>query len=135
MKPKFPHIWNGAVAKRSDGKLTFTYIDSYGDVITDTKKMLRQSEIVQMTKARHERFVHAGPGSRESEISRAERTYISAHPEINLKDAWSVMDEDTQMEFSMMLSMDSHHGISDKKWADKHVTEREEIIGDNQVPL
>ncbi len=135
MKMEFPHIWNGSKAKKSNGELTFTYVDSYGDVITETKKICTPEQICQMTCARHARFGDSGPGSRESELSRAERKWISAHDESILRKAWDILDEDGKMEFSMMLSMDSHHGISDKKWADKHAKERPEIIGDNMGPL
>ena len=56
MKPKFPHIWNGATAKRSDGDITFTYIDSYGDVITETKGVLSPSQIARKVVDRMGRF-------------------------------------------------------------------------------
>ncbi len=135
MKPKFPHIWNGAKAKCTDDKLTFTYIDSYGEVINETKPKLSAQEICDKTVERHHRFGMSGPGSRESEISRAERKWISAHDESLLREAWDLLDDDGKMEFSMMLSMDSHHGISSPKWAKQHAKDRENIIGDNQVPL
>jgi len=135
MKSEFPHIWNGAKATKSDGELTFTYVDSYGDVITETKPVCTVKQICRMTYDRHERFGNSGPGSRESELSRAERKWVSAHDESILREVWNQLDEDGKMEFSMMLSMDSHHGISSKEWADKHAKDKEEIIGDNMVPL
>ncbi len=126
---------NGAKAKKSNGKLTFTYIDSYGNVITEIKKQLTVKEICDKVIERHDRFGMSGPGSRESELSRAERKCISAHDESVLHEAWDLLDEDNKMEMSMMLSMDSHHGISDKTWADKHAKERPNIIGDNMTDL
>lgn len=135
MESKFPHIMNGAKAIIRDDKLTFTYIDSYADVITETKPMLTPMEVCQKVIDRMERFKCSGPGVRESEISRAERKWISAHPEKCLKKAWDQLDEYGKMEMSMMLSMDSHHGISDPGWAKKHTDERHEIVGDNEVPL
>jgi 4-alpha-glucanotransferase len=131
----FPKIHNGAKARKSDGNLTYTYIDSYGDVITETKPQLEPDAIAEMTIDRMERFKSAGPGSRESEISRAERKYISAHDESVLRAAWNKLDDHGKMEFDMMLSEKSHHGISDSRWADNNTKEREEIVGDNQVPL
>ena len=132
---KFPHIMNGAKAKKSNGKLTFTYIDSYGNVITETKKQLTAKEICDKVIESHDRFGMSGPGSRESELSRAERKYISAHDEPMLREVWDLLDENNKMEMSMMLSMDAHHGISDKTWADKHAKERSNIIGDNMTDL
>lgn len=126
---------NGAKAKFHDDKLTFTYIDSYGDVLTETKPILTPFEVKQKVVDRMDRFHYAGPGSRESEISRAERKWISAHPEKCLKKVWDLLDDHGKMEMSMMLGMDSHHGISDPKWAKQHVKERHEIVGDNEVPL
>lgn len=135
MKSEFPHLMNGAKAIIKDDKITFTYIDSYGSVITDTKKLLSSKEIKEKVMDRMHRFRSAGPGVRESEISRAERKYISGHPEDRLKEAWELLDEHGQMEMAMMLSMDSHYGISDPEWAKKNVEERPEIIGDNLSPL
>lgn len=132
---KFPEIWNGAKAKVSDGKLTYTYIDSYGDVIEETKTILSPLEICQKVKDRAERFHLAGPGSRESETSRAERKCISAHDEGCLHKAWDLLDEHGKMEMSMMLDGSSHHGISSPTWAKKHAEDRASIVGDNQVPL
>lgn len=126
---------NGAKAVVRDGRITFTYLDSFGDVITETKKLLSPKEIKVKVLDRMERFKDAGPGSRESEISRAERKCISGHPESLLRETWDLLDDHGKMEFSMMLSMDSHYGISDPKWAKEHEEERTEIIGDNMVPL
>lgn len=126
---------NGAKAVFSNGKLTYTYIDSYGEVITDTKKVLTPEQVAQKVRGRLHRFMDAGPGVRESEISRAERKCISAHPEKCLREAWNLLGDHGKMEMSMMLSMDSHHGISDKTWADKNAKERPNIIGDNMTDL
>ncbi len=131
----FPKIHNGAKPIIKDDTLTFTYIDSYGDIITETKNILSPDQIKQRVMDRLSRFKNAGPGSRESELSRAERKYVSAHSEKILKQAWSKLDEHGQMEMSMMLDMSSHFGISDPKWAENHAGEREEIIGDNMSPL
>jgi len=132
---KFPHMMNSGKAIIKDDKLTFTYIDSYGEVITETKPILTPFEIKQKVVDRMERFKYAGPGVRESEISRAERKWVSAHPESCLKETWTMLDEHGQMEMAMMLDMNSHHGISDPTWAKQHAEERSEISGDNSVPL
>ncbi len=127
----FPKIHNGARPVIKEGKTIFTYITSLGDVITETKEILDPEEIKEIVMNRMYRFKEAGPGSRESEISRAERKWISAHPESILKETYELLDEHGKMEMSMMLDMNSHFGISDKKWADKNVEERKHIIGDN----
>lgn len=132
---EFPHMMNGAKAQMVDGNLKFTYIDSYGSVITETKDTLSPKEIKHKVVDRLHRFMSAGPGSRESELSRAERKWISAHPESILKKTWNSLDEHGQMEMSMMLSMDSHYGISSREWAKAHVKERSNIIGDNMTDL
>lgn len=115
--------------------MTFTYLDSYGDLITETKPILSVDQICEHIMDRHQQFIDAGPGSRESEASRAIRKWISAHPIRLLKRAWSKLDEEGKMEMSMMLSKDSHHGISDPKWAKENRKSRYEIVGDNLLPL
>jgi len=131
----FPKMMSGAKAKMSDGGMTFTYFNSYGDVITETKPVLDVDGICEHIYDRMHQFHSAGPGVRESETSRAVRKWISAHPIKLLHEAWYKLDEHGQMEMSMMLSKDSHYGISDLKWAQTHREERECIIGDNLVPL
>ncbi len=135
MSDTFPKINNGAKA-HIDGKgITFTYMNSFSDVITETKPILTPSKIKQKVVDRMERFHDAGPGTRESEISRAERKWISAHPVSLLQRVWDKLDEHGRMEMSMMLSEKSHYGISDPSWAKAHKKEREAIMGDNMVPL
>jgi len=135
MKSKFPAIHNSGKAKLSGGNITFTWIDSLGKVHTDTKKLLSANEMAGMIEERMERFHLAGPGSRESEESRAERKHISAHPEKDLREVWRLLDEHGQMEMAMMLDMNSHHGISDPKWAKAHASRRSEIVGDDEQAL
>ncbi|MCB7130448.1 MAG: hypothetical protein J3T61_13025, partial [Candidatus Brocadiales bacterium] len=60
---------------------------------------------------------------------------ISAHPEKVLKEAFEQMDEDTRMEFVMMLDMNSHYGISDPKWAEAHAEKVPSIQGDDGKSL
>ncbi len=132
---KFPTIHNGAKPKRSNGKLTFTYFDSFGEPLEDTKHELTPMEICQKVKDRMERFMLAGPGVRESEISRLERKWISAHGLSTLRQAWELLDAHGKMEMQMMLDENSHFGISDPAWAKRHKKDRHAIEGDNQVPL
>ena len=131
----FPEMMNGAKGQMRNGKVTFTYLDSYGEVITETKNILNPREIREKVMDRMKRFHSGGPGVRESETSRAERKWVSAHPIALLKDAWDKLDNHGKMEMSMMLSRDSHHGISNPKWAKAHEKDRSNIIGDNMVPL
>ena len=131
----FPKMMNGAKARMSDGDMTFTYITSFGDVITETKPVLSVDRICEHVKDRMHQFHSAGPGVRESETSRAIRKWISGHPVSILRSAWDKLDDHGRMEMDMMLSEKSHHGISDPKWAKAHSKERESIIGDNMVPL
>lgn len=131
----FPEMMNSGRAKMSDGHLTYTYLNSFGDVITETKPMLNCDEICEHVMDRYDQFHNAGPGVRESEASRATRKWLSAHPIRLLKQAFHKLDEHGQMEMEMMFSKMSHHGISDPKWAKAHRQDRESIIGDNLVPL
>ncbi len=135
MNSGFPHMMSGAKPSIRDNKLNFTYIDSYGEVIDDIRPILSPTQIRRKVMARMRRFEDAGPGSRESEISRAERKWISAHPRQLLKVAWNLLDEHSKMEMSMMLSEYSHYGISSPSWARRHARERHEIIGDNMTDL
>ena len=134
-KSKFPMIYQEGKAKIEGGQIEFCYITSLGKVVKASKPLLGAEEIVEKTKARHARFKEEGPGTRESEESRAERKCISAHPEKCLKEAWEKMDEDTRMEFVMMLSMDSHYGISDPEWAEAHAEKVPSIQGDDGESL
>ena len=134
-KSKFPMIHQEGKAKIEGGEIEFCYISSLGKVVKARKPLLSAEEIVEKTKARHARFKEEGPGTRESEESRAERKCISAHPEKVLHQAWEKMDEDTRMEFVMMLSMDSHYGISDPKWAEAHAEKVPSIQGDDGKSL
>lgn len=126
---------NGGKTKLSEGGITFTYMNSYGDVITETKTVLDVDGICEHVKDRMHQFHSAGPGVRESEVSRAIRKWISAHPVSLLRQAWDKLDDHGRMEMDMMLSEKSHYGISDPTWAKKHRKEREVIIGDNLIPL
>lgn len=128
---EFPKIHNFAKPEIRNGKITFTYITSLGKVVTETKDILESEEIAERIKDRHERFYDSGPGTRESEFSRAERKYISAHPELILRKVWSLLDKDGKVEMSMMLEMNSHMGISDPKWAKEHTEKRNTIMGDD----
>lgn len=128
-------MMNGAKAIRSHGTLEFTYLDSYGEAITEVLPELTCQQICNKIMGRMYRFKEAGPGIRESEISRAERKWISAHPLETLKKVWSGLDHHGQMEMSMMLSKDSHYGISNPDWAEEHMEKRKKISGDDLVPL
>ena len=132
---KFPKPHNGATAKKKDDKLTFTYVDSFGEVLTETRPILTPLEICQKVKDRMERFKLAGPGSRESDISRAERKWISAHDVECLRKTWDMLDDHGKMEFDMMFNAASHFGISDPSWAKAHKKKKHVVIGDNQAPL
>jgi len=134
-KSKFPMIHQEGKAKIEGGEIEFTYITSLGKVVKERKPLLSAEEIVEKTKARHARFKEEGPGTREAEESRAERKCISAHPEKVLKEAWEKMDEDTRMEFVMMLDMNSHYGISDPQWAEAHAEKVPSIQGDDGKSL
>lgn len=134
-KSKFPMIHQEGKAAIENGQITFTHITSLGKVVTETKPVLTPEQIIKEAKARHERFKEAGPGSRESEESRAKRKHVSAHPESIIREAWKDMDEETRMELSMMLSMDSHYGISDPEWAKGHANKINKIQGDGGKPL
>jgi hypothetical protein len=46
-----------------------------------------------------------------------------------------LLDEHGRMEMVMALDMDSHHGISDPDWMEKHRSRRENIIGDDKKAL
>jgi len=131
----FPKMMAGSKAQLRDGHMTFTYLNSYGDVITETKPILDCDQICEKVMDRYNQFHSAGPGVRESEMSRAIRKWISAHSGSLLRNAWNKLNEHGQMEMSMMLSQDSHYGISDPNWANAHKDDRLEIIGDNMAPL
>ena len=134
-KVAFPHIHNSGKAEIQDNNITFSYVDSYGHGLTETAKVLSPRRMAMMIEARMKRFHSAGPGSRESEQSRQERKYISAHPEETLREAWNILDDHGKMEMDMMLDPSSHHGISDPDWIKSHVKRRDEIIGDDKREL
>ena len=131
MPNKFPHIHNPGKAMIENGEVTFTYMDSLQNAITKTKAVLTAQQIVTKTKARLARFKKSPIGTRESESSRAERKYISAHPESLLRRAFELMDEHTRMEMSMMLDRSSHAGISDPAWAQRKDDELKAMVGDD----
>ena len=131
MKPTFPKIYNHGKAEISGNQITFSHIDSYGNTVTETARILVPKKIASMIYERHERFEKAGAGSRESEKSRQERKYISAHPEKTIRLAWDLLDDHGKMELEMMFDMSSHHGISDPAWMKAHARRRDSIVGDD----
>ena len=135
MKPTFPKIYNHGKAEISGNQITFSHIDSYGKPATETARILTPKKIASMIYERYERFGKSGPGSRESEKSRQERKYISAHPEETIRAAWNLLDDHGKMELEMMFDMSSHHGISDPKWIKAHARRRDDIVGDDNRPL
>lgn len=118
--PRFPRIHNFGQAHIEGSQMTFTYFDSHGKIMTETKYILPPSKIARRTADRHARFKSLPPGTRESEYSRKERKWISAHPIGELRKAWALMDKETKMEFEMMFDRSSHTGISDPAWASEH---------------
>ncbi len=135
MATPYPKIFNHGVPKLEDNgrMVTFTYLDSWHSAHTTTLPVLTPYAVVEGVKARHKRFKES-PG-RESDVSRSQRKYISAQPSATLLKAWQMMDEDTRMEFNMMLDEKSHHGISDKAWAEAHQTNEVYVKGDDGRPL
>ncbi len=131
MEMEFPAIYNSGKAQTQDGKVTFSYLDSLSRPRTETKPLMEATEVLQLIRQRMKRFKTAPPGARESARSRRERKYIAAQPEKILREAWEDADEYLRMEFSMMLSENSHHGISDPAWLKKHAGPRAEVPGDN----
>lgn len=135
-KMTFPNIHNEGSATIENGFITFTYLDSKLNSITETKPVLSVREVVGMTKARLARFKSAPPGARESDFSRTERKYIAAHEETGvLRAAWDLMDEHTKMEFVMALDKRSHHGISDSAWTRRKEAKVPDVIGDDKRVL
>lgn len=132
---EFPNIHNEGKASIVGGTIAFTYLDSTLNAITVAKPLLTAIEIMAKTKERLARFKSAPPGARESDFSRTERKYISAHPKGILANAWQMMDHHTKMEFVMMLDKRSHHGISDPAWAQRHAAEVPDVIGDDRKVL
>lgn len=126
---------NSAKPVIHDGQVTYSYFDSNGRPHTETRKLLEPNKIVQMVSARMQRFESAPLGSRESELSRAERKYIAAQPVEALREAWRLMDEDVRGEFSSMMDGNSFHGISDPKWLAKYEHPHPEITGDDAKPF
>lgn len=129
---KFPDIHNFGKSHIEGSTITFTYFDSHGQVRTETLHLMSPREIVHRTANRHARFKSMPPGTRESEESRRERKWISAHRLSVLRPAWALMDSETKMEFVMMLDMKSHLGISNPEWAGEHRSvEVREVKGDD----
>jgi hypothetical protein len=135
MAEKFPELPKSPQLKIEDNKVTFSYTNSFGKVITETKPILSSKEISDRVKARMDRFHKAGPAVRESETSKAERKWLSAHPENLLEDAFDLLDEHGKMEFSMMFSRDSHRPHADPNELKKEVKESKVILGDNEKGL
>ena len=130
--PEFPHIHNFGASHIEGSTITFTYFNSHGQVITETLHIMSPKEVADRTRKRHARFMSMPPGTRESEESRRERKWISAHRLSVLRPAWAMMDSETKMEFVMMLDMNSHMGISDPEWASEHRSvEVVEVKGDD----
>ncbi len=132
---KFPTVSRGGNPKIQRGVVRFTYLDSLSRVHTKSKPLMDSKEIAKRIVERMERFHAAGPGSRESESSRAERKWISAHPEAILRRAWAALDDHGKMEMVMMLDHNSHWSTSDPAWAEKHQKARSKIYGDDRKPL
>lgn len=113
MKSRFPRIHNFGKVVKTDGKLTFSYIDSYGTAVEETLPELTAEQIVELVNQRMGAFEEAPPGAREGDKLRSERKYISAHDESIVRQAWEGMDEHQKMELEMMLDRSSHKGIAD----------------------
>ena len=135
MATPYPKIYNHGTPKFEDNgrMVTFTYLDSWNTAHTITLSTLTPYQIVEKVKIRHKQFKE-NPG-RESDPSRFQRKYISAQLSATLLKAWQMMDGDARMEFSMMLDASSHHGISDKEWAEAHQTHELHVRGDDGRPL
>lgn len=131
----FPKIMRGENPIPKDGTLTFNYLNSYGKAITKTLPVLTPDKILKLVKERMDRFNKSNPSARESEKSRADRKYISAHPVSILKEAFNKANNHQKMEMEMMLSKDSHYGNSTLKWVRKNEVKRQEVISDNNKPF
>ncbi len=135
MSMKFPEISRGGKPEIQGNSVRFTYLDSLSQVHTNTKPLLTPEDISRRVVARMKRFHSAGPGTRESESSRADRKWISAHPEEVLRKAWEQLDDHGKMEMVMMLDHNSHWSTSDPGWAASHAKNFQNIQGDTQKPL
>lgn len=133
MATQYPDVFNHGVAEFHERTVTFTYLDSWHASKTVTMPILSPTQVVEKVKARHKRFMES-PG-RESDLSRFERKYISAQRSSVRLNAWQLMDEPTRMEFSMMFDSSSHHGISNRSWAEAHQTQEVFVKGDDGRPL
>jgi hypothetical protein len=135
MATQYPDVHNHGVAEIHDNgrMITFTYLDSWNTAHTVTLPVLTPAQIVLSVEGRHKRFEES-PG-RESNDSRFQRKYISAQRPSVLLRAFQLMDESTRMEFSMMLDSNSHHGISNRSWAEAHQTHEVQMRGDDGRPL
>lgn len=131
----FPEIHNEGKASVAGGSIAFTFLDSTLHAVTVAKPLLTAVEIVAKTKERLAQFKSAPPGARESDFSRSERKYISAHPKGILTHAWQMMNHHTKMEFVMMLDKRSHHGISDPAWAQRNAANLTKVIGNDRKVL
>lgn len=132
----FPKMLNHGKAKTVAGVLLqFSYLDSRSRGVTEIRPALRPDGIVSLVQERMDRFRKAPPGARESDRSRRERKYISAHPPQILHKAWNLMNEGQRMEFDMMLSSSSHHGISDPNWVKEHQEPTGQVLGDDKQKL
>ena len=131
----FPSINSKGKPVIKGNSVTFSYLTSFSQPVTETKPLLSAGQIVQKVSARLQRFHSSPPGTRESETSRAERKWIAAQPEAVLREAWDRMDGHQKMEFSMMFDPNSHFGLSDPIWAKEHAKNIPKIVGDDKIPL
>jgi len=131
----FPMPDRGEAPLITHGKLTYSYLDSFGSARTETKPALSAQQIIELVKQRMMRFDRAGPGARESDFSRRERKYITAHPIGLLKAAWARADKMTRMEMAMMFDPNSHYGNSSRAWVEKNQRPHQQVIGDDGAPL
>jgi len=130
----FPEMHNFGKAVQKDSKIMFTYMDSYGNAITETKIILTPLSILKLVNTRLDGFIKYRQ-SRESDGFRADRKYISAHPKEILLATWEIANKMQKMELEMMLSKMSHIGISDPEWARKNEKSLTSVIGNNGKEL
>lgn len=102
---------DGEAKSFSDGTIEYSYISTDGSIVTERNDELDAEEVVQCVQERYDRFHEAPTNARESDRSRRERKRISAQSSTTLRRAWVLMDEDLKMEYVMMMSHESHHGI------------------------
>lgn len=134
--PVFPTLSNFGLVHVVDGKVTFSYRDSYGIGHTVTKPVLTADRIVQMVRLRAERFDASGELNRESNSSRTDRKYIAAQPNQILRQAWAKANDEERREMAMMLSQDSHNGTSSASWLARSKDKTaQRVEGDDGRPL